>query len=316
MNRIAGPKTSIVCWSRERPERAVALSLKRCRARAVGASWRFSFGDSRSAGTPASRESAIPGAAAASSRMPGRSSRNRVALFARNGRITGSVSVATAKVGGVSTIVSWIDGATAREGGERGVEVHEHLRLRLGYRGDLGGGGGDRDDEPLEPGLGSREVRHDGLEHLEGAGQLPESGVQVGPAAGQRVPELEQVRLDRRPRRRIEGVEEVVEVDRLRARRRERHDRAGGIALARFAPHQLQVLEAQGGPRPDDDRRVDRQLLDVGVELHIEPRVGLARLRVLLRLDRGDLADADAADPNLVARHELERVRKLGRDVV
>ena len=120
-----------------------ALSLNRWSARAVGASWRVELRRAPSAGTPASSESAIDGAAAAS-RIPGWSSVNRPALFARNGRIVGSVSVATANVGGVSEIVSWIDGPRLSEGREGGVEVHEQLRLLLGDRRDLARGGCDR----------------------------------------------------------------------------------------------------------------------------------------------------------------------------
>ena len=122
------------------------------------------------------------------------------------------------------------------ERGEGGVERAEHLRLDLGDRRDLGGGGAERVDEPGEAGLGEARLRITGSRHLEHAGQAPERRVDRRAAAGERVAELEQVLLGRRPGRLVEHAEHRVELDRLRRRGGERDRRCPPRSPCRSCP--------------------------------------------------------------------------------
>src|SRR5215208_8009407 len=150
--------------------------------------------------------------------------------------------------------------------------------------------------------------------------------VQVHPAPGERVAELEQVLLDGDAGRVVEHVEDLIDLDRLGPRGRDRHRRSGLEALARVAAVDLEVLEPECGAGADDHRGVLRQRVDVLVELHVQlGNLGRALPgRVVraggvvhrLRLDRLDLADADAADPDFVSGHQGVGVGQLGRELV
>ena len=59
------------------------------------------------------------------------------------------------------------------------------------------------------------QIAGDRLEVVNASRQLAERRVQVQPAAGERVAELDQVRLDRDARGLVEGRKDIVELDRL-----------------------------------------------------------------------------------------------------
>ena len=146
--------------------------------------------------------------------------------------------------------------------------------------------------------------------------EVADGGVQGLAAAGERVAELGQVDLDRGAGGVVEGVEDLVDLDRLGGGRAERHRVAGLEALLGGAALDLQVLEAQGRARAHDHGRVDRQRVEVLVQLHVDLGVDRAVLRVLDRLDGLDRADADAADADLVAGDQRVGVGHLGRELV
>jgi hypothetical protein len=77
----------------------------------------------------------------------------------------------------------------------------------------------------------------------------------------------------------------------------------------------LQELEAEGGLRPDHDRRVDRQRFGVLVEAEREFGRGLP-VRELDRDHRADRADEGAADADVVAFDQRVGVRHPRLEVV
>ena len=86
-------------------------------------------------------------------------------------------------------------------------------------------------------------------------------------------------------------------------------------ARPRLARGELDVLQAERGARPHEQRRVGRDRLDALVELHRDLRVGAA-VGALPRLDLRDEAHARAADADLEALHELGGVRQVRLQVV
>jgi hypothetical protein len=147
-------------------------------------------------------------------------------------------------------------------------------------------------------------------------GQLLDRAVDRRAAAGERGA----VALDRgalvRAHARVEGVEEVVQLDRLE-RLRERQRRTRLQLPARAPARELDELQAERGARPDGQGGVRRQRLDRLVELHRQHR---DRAPVALLGDPGrDLVDdagAEASEPDLVADDEVGAARDLGAEVV
>ena len=104
------------------------------------------------------------------------------------------------RVGGPSEIVSWMNGrATARQRGERGVQVHEQRRLLLGHRRHLGGGAAERPEEAGELRLRVGQVARHRLEVAQQRPNAVDRLVEVLPAPRQAAAEaVERVALSRR----------------------------------------------------------------------------------------------------------------------
>jgi hypothetical protein len=144
--------------------------------------------------------------------------------------------------------------------------------------------------------------------------ESPVSG-EADAAAREGVPELEQIGLDRGPGRLVEGVEDLVDLDRLGPRGGERDRLPGPEPLAGVAPLNLQVLEPEGRARPDDHRRVLGEGIEILVQLHVQ--LGADRAVLLAdRLDVLDLANPGAADPDLVARDQGGGIGELSGELV
>ncbi len=219
------------------------------------------------------------------------------------------------RVGGDSEIVSWIDGATRASA----VKVVSRSTNSCAWVSATGATSRAVAASALtnwaRPVSGAARFLAHRLEVLEHARQLAQRLVQRRPASGERVAELEQVLLDRDPGRGVERAQHLVDLDRLRMRVADRHDRAGRVALVGAALIDLQVLEPERRAGADDEGRVDRELLDVLVELQVEAGADVPVL-ALLRLDRLDHADPDAADADLVGGHQQVGVGDHGRDPV
>ena len=84
------------------------------------------------------------------------------------------------------------------------------------------------------------------------------------------------------PGRLVERAQHLVDLDRLGLRMRDRDRRALGEALDGGAAVDLQVLEPERRAGADDQRGVDRERVDVAVELQVEAGADVAVL-VLLR---------------------------------
>jgi hypothetical protein len=139
--------------------------------------------------------------------------------------------------------------------------------------------------------------------------------VQLRAAAGEGVAEAGEVLPDRLAGALVEHVEELVDVDRFRLGGGDRDRFAGLEPLRGAAGGDLQELEAEGRLRPHRDRRIDRQRFGVLVEAEREFRRHLAVFEVD-RLHRLDDADANAADPHLVAFDQGVGVRHPRLEVV
>ena len=217
-NRSAGVRRSKNCVERLMPALHAGVQGERLQRPAPWArAGAFSAGAPGSTSAPVSNADATAGELSLSALMPGRSSANRrgaVAEEAPDSRRRPDQGVE----GGRRLRDRLLD-VRARhrgEGAEGGVEGDEHLGLGLGDRRHLGGGVGERAEEAPHPGLRRGEVASHRHEAVDQGAQLAEGHVQVGPAAGQRVAEGDQVALGRRPRGRVEDVEELVDLDRLR----------------------------------------------------------------------------------------------------
>jgi hypothetical protein len=221
--------------------------------------------------------------------------------------------MAASSAGGPVEIDSWISGATSASAAK--VEVAEEARLLLGDRRDLRGGLAEAAEEAREVGALRREVLHHRLEVAQQAGQHAERLVDRLAAAGERGAELVEVLALRGARRLVERGEHLVDLDRLGGRPRGRDRRSGREAGAGVALRDLDVLQAERRARADDDRGVPRQRLDRRLELEAQLRVGGA-VGPALREDLVDDADARAADPDLVAPHEVLRVGDVRAQVV
>ena len=124
---------------------------------------------------------------------------------------------------------------------------------------------------------GAARLRATGLEVVE---QRPAAraiaSFRSWPRPASPVPKPGSALLDAAAGRLGEGVEDLVDLDRLGARLPERDRVARREAVGRAARRDLHVLQAERGARADDQRGVHRQRLDVLLELQAELRRGLA----------------------------------------
>ena len=309
------------------PLRALALLLRFSSDWAVGSSWALSAGAKGSALTPSTMLCPTTFCTGAMAWKPGRSSVKSWPVLARNGRIVGSVAIAVSSAAGDLEIDSWMNGRETRANAANVVSRSAKSWPWISATGATSAAVADSEETKFErPVLGSARFRITGVETLDQGLQLPDRFVQVHPTTGQGVAELEQIRLDRGPGRRVEHVEDLVDLHRLGAGGGQRHGRAGRKPAVRAAAVDLQVLQAERGPSPDHDRRVLGEWIDVLVEVHVDLRhlAGAAPGRVIraggvghvLGRDAGDLADPLAADPDLVARHHAGGVGELGGELV
>ena len=125
-------------------------------------------------------------------------------------------------------------------------------------------------------------------------------------AAGERVAEAVEVRGHRLARVVVEHVRELVELDRRGRGGADRHRVAVGELVVGAPGRQLDVLEAERRLGADQQLRVLGQRPGVTLELEREHGDAGAVLAAA-RLDLVDGADARAADPHLVAAHQVRR---------
>jgi hypothetical protein len=199
--------------------------------------------------------------------------------------------------------------------GEGRVEVREQVGLRLGHGRDLGRRAAERLDEAAQIRLGRGEVPGDG-DHV--GEQRPEGAdrrVEVRAAACERGPEAVEVALHRLARAVVERVEELVELDLLGRRGRQRQGVAVLEALVGAAALDLHVLQAQRGARPHEHLGVDGQRGGGALELERQVREARAVLAAA-GLDAVDRADPGAADAHLVAAHEVGRAGRVDPQLV
>src|SRR6185312_7882606 len=127
-----------------------------------------------------------------------------------------------------------VGGGDAGEGGEGLVEGDEHARLFPGDRGHRGRERLERAEEAGEVRRRRGQGRGRGFPFFEQSAQGPDRFVQLRTTAGECVAEARQVALDRLPGRRVEHVEEFVDVPRFRGRVADR-DRFAGLVAGRRA---------------------------------------------------------------------------------
>ena len=192
----------------------------------------------------------------------------------RNGRWRGNSLDATSRAS--AALGDRLLEERPRDPGERregGVQVHEQRGLLLGHRRHLAGGVAQRREEAVEPGLGAGQVARPRARGPRAAGAAPRSpcsGSAPRPARPSPKPfsdRCEPVRVGS-----SNMLKHLVDLDRLGRGLRERHDRAGREARLGAAGRQLHVLEAERRARAHEEGRVDRQRLEVLVELQLEPR--------------------------------------------
>src|ERR1044072_5490583 len=316
MNRISGFSWLLVSISRSRPLKTPGALWKASSASAVGASWALRGGGALWAGMPGRGAAAIVGEVSARARAPGCSAVKKRAESSRKGGTTASATSAVSRVSLPLLIVSWMKG---RETRAKAPKVRSRATKRLACvsgTGGTGGVGGSRGG-PKAGEVGTRGGER--AQHRHAAfgqpAQLTEGGIELGPAAGKGGAETGLVALDRLPRRLVEHVEELVDVDRFGPRRGGWDGVAGGEAARRVAGDDLQVLEAQRRLRADDHPRVDRQRFGALVESQLE--LGFdGPVFLLHRRHRAHDADPGTADPHLVAANQRVGVGHAGGEVV
>ena len=215
---------------------------------------------------------ASSGAAVRSARMPGRSSRIRPSVLARNGRWRGRLSMPASSAGLPPVIESWMYG---RDTSRSAAIVASTLRNSEACVSAAGAtiavvSLSSWTNGP-EPGLRPRQVLHHRDDVAQQRAEGADRGVDRLAAAGERGPEALEVRLRRGPGLLVEHVQELVELDR-RLGVRERDRVAVLVALARVPARDLDVLEAERRARADQQRRVRRQRPGVLVERQAEHR--------------------------------------------
>ncbi len=211
---------------------------------------------------------------------------------------------------------SWRNGPRdAGEGRERRVHVREQLCLNLGDRRHLGRRGAQRPEQAVEACAWVGEIASHRLQALEQRVELSDCLVEVASAAGEAGPEAVQGLPYAAAGVRVEGVEQLVDLDGLRCRLLDRDRGARVEARLGGARRELHVLEPQCRARPDDDRGIDRHGLHRLVELEAERHGRVASLG-RHRLDLVDEAHARAPDTDLVALHQTDGVGQLRLEVI
>ena len=233
--------------------------------------------DAFSAGMPRSNPVARSGAELLSAAAPGCSAAKNSPWLARKGRITGKVSDRGLRALGPFEIVSWRNGrATFANALIVRVEVGPQLGLLRSDRRDDLGGACLRGEETIEAGgrVGDRrQHRHRVADQRH---EQADGRVDVLAATGEGVAEAAQVLLVPDPRRVVEHVEELVELDRLHLRCRERDRAALGEALRSDVPR---VTSTYFRPSEDRGRMMIVESIGSGLMLGLELQVELGRTR-------------------------------------
>ena len=167
--------------------------------------------------------------------------------------------------------------------------------LFLGHGGDLPGSTTEGAEEAAEAGARVGQVARHRLEVAQQRDELLDRHVQVLTTAREAAPEPVERVARSQPRLLVEHAERIVRLHDLRLPA----SATGSSRPAWCRPSPgvgLDVLQAERGARPHEQRGVGGQRLDVLVELHRHLGVGGAVL-LLARLDVRDEADAGAADP-------------------
>ncbi len=217
------------------PPRTLGLLLKSRSAWAVGSSWAFRPGERRSALTP------IPTASAAcfargwrSAAKPGRRSAKRPVVFFRRGRTTGRLRIAWSSASGDFEIVSWMKG---RETSAKAPNVVSRSTKSWPCCWATGATSAAAAESPRTKPWRSvsdeARFRITGSRFSTSGRRSPIAAFRLCAAPGEDVAELGQVHLDRLAGRVVEGIEDLVDLDRLggrlgdRDRRRRRRSPLG-----------------------------------------------------------------------------------------
>jgi hypothetical protein len=198
---------------------------------------------------------------------------------------------------------------------EGDVQIAEQLGLLHRDRRHLAGRPAQRGHEPPQARRRIGQVAHHRRERHQQRVEVLDGAVEVRPAPGERVAELEEVALLRGARAVVERAQDLVDLDRLGPRAAQRDRRAVVEALARRPSRDLHVLEPERRARADEHGGVDRQRLDRPLHLQRQRR-GDRAVGVLLWLDVRHRADARAADADVVAPNEVGCVGDLGLELV
>jgi hypothetical protein len=230
--------------------------------------------------------------------------------LARNGRWTGKSAIPVSSVAGPSVIDSWMNGATRRRAA--------NVMSRLTNSSACASAAGATMAAVSASARTNRRRFVSGLDRLRATGMMSRRSGRSAPIAWLML-SPRPANASPKPWRFVaaasEHVQELVELD-GRGRGLGQRDRVAVLeALVGAAARELDVLEAQRGARPDDDRRVGRQRGDRALELQAEDRDARAVIAAL-DLDLVDGADARAPEPDLVPAHEVRRARHLGLERV
>ena len=202
-----------------------------------------------------------------------------------------------------------------RQRAERGLQLgvprrgrREHRVGVLDQRAQLGVALGQRAEDDARVGHQARERALLAVEDRDQVGrvlgerpEVAERVVEVAPVVGDRGRLRLHPVLERRAGLRVEGAQDLVELDRVRhlrgGQRAALRDRLGGVAARR----QLHVGLAQQRLLAQDRARVRRQRRVARAQLDLDVRAA----RDLVRRDLLDLADGHAGDPDVGLQREL-----------
>ena len=250
---------------------------------------------------------------ARSARAPGRSSRNRASVLARNGRWTGKLS--DRRVERRRALGDRVLDERARDARAARANVRSRLTNSCACASAAGA-----TMRAASASSATKRVRLVcSLERLRATGMMSRSSGRSAPIAWFML-SPRPANASPKPRRLawaaarvsvVEHVQELVELDRRRRGRRERDRVAVLEALVRRAARQLDVLQAERRARPDQHGGVLRQRRDRALELEAEHRDAGAVVAPLDRRSSSTEPTRVAADPHLVAAHEVGGARRL-----
>ena len=198
-NLSVGSRRSKICVERVTPALHVRVRGERLErpggGRELGVELRGAGQDS----APVSSADAIVGEFSLSALTPGRRSANSVALWPRKVRIRGAVRISVSSVGGVSEIVSWMNGRATAAKAPKVVSRATNIWAWVSATGATSAAvsASARKNAP-RPVFGEARLRATGSRRSSSGRSSPSAAFRSRPAAGERVAELDQVLLDRR----------------------------------------------------------------------------------------------------------------------